>query len=547
MAWAQPDFDDNHWSSSSVPGLWPKGGFPDNKQFGWYRLTLKFDMPADGGRQHLAKLGLGIGKVLSAYEVYAGGRLLGGVGKLPPLSEINYDREMVYQLPLSAIGEDGTLVIALRVWGGPDETLIYFNGGPYAGAYALGDYRALLSSTFDSQLPQLLVSVLFMGFGLYHLYLYRRNRQLDAFLWFGLMAINIGIYGLMLNQWKYAIDWPFLTFKKIEFGAIYVFPAICIQMFWTLLDLKINRWLRALQLLYVASAILVVGVPGHPILYQTLEYWQLSTLPLLIWAPWVALREARGGNREARILSLSLILFALTCVNDLLLSQGWVQTMRLVPYGFVAIILAMAVSLADRFTSMYSQLEQTVAQRTAELSNANRQLAEAVRRDPLTGLLNRRGFTGEAEAERERMLRTGRAFSVVLADVDNFKRVNDSSGHAHGDYVLQQLAIVLSDPVRSVDSVGRWGGEEFILLLPETELDGAGQMAEKLRKRVAEALFEFEGQCHSITMTFGIASQRQGESLDTCIARADSALYHGKKCGRNRVMLGSFGGLTLVN
>jgi diguanylate cyclase (GGDEF)-like protein len=99
---------------------------------------------------------------------------------------------------------------------------------------------------------------------------------------------------------------------------------------------------------------------------------------------------------------------------------------------------------------------------------------------------------------------------------------------------------MLRDRVRDVDRLGRWGGEEFILLLPETDANGAALLAEKLRDAIADNVLEYENRRLSLTMTFGVATFRKGETLEACIARADAALYEGKAAGRNRVMVGSY-------
>ncbi len=540
LAWADPAYDDSRWQRRNVPAYWPRGGYPEHGQRGWYRLTIKLD------RTSPEHLGVQIGKVLSAYELYAGGQLLGGVGKLPPLSEVNYDRQRVYALPLSAIAADGTVVLAMRVWGGEDDAVAAWGAGPFGGVYRVGDYRQLLQSAMIGATPGLLISALFIAFGLYHLYLYRRNRQLGTFLWYSLLALSIGVYALMLNQWKYVLDWPFFVYKKIEFTTLYAMPAISIQMIWSLLGLRIGRGLRLYQACYVLLAVLVAVLPGEAAHYRTLSWWQLSTLPLLVLVPWVVIREARAGNGEAKTLSVGVFIFVVTCVNDLLIDLAHVQTARLVPYGFLAIMLSMAVSLANLFTTMLNRLEQEVAQRTEELSSLNVKLAEVARVDPLTGLLNRRGFIEEVEAEIKRAQRTGRDFSLVMADIDDFKLFNDRHGHICGDFVLCRVAATLSERLRDVDCVARWGGEEFIILLPETDLDGATQLAEQLRQNVARKSIEFEGQRLSITMTFGITNYHRGESLDRNIARADSALYRGKESGRNCVVAQRHDGLTVV-
>ena len=546
-AWADPDFDDSAWRSQMLPQRWPERGYPETNQFAWYRLSVRIHdyhaEPEAFGQQ----LGLRIGKVMNAYEVYAGGRLLGGVGRLPPLAEINYDRQRVYTLPNTAISEDGTLTLALRVWGGEEYNVMNWGGGPYDGKFALGAYSSLLLDGIIGQIPGLMFCVLFLGFGIYNLYLFYRNRQLNGYLWFGLLAINIGIYGLMLNQWKFWFDWSFLALKKIEFGAIYIFPALAIQSVWTLLDQHISLPLRFYQLTFVASSILVVAIPGHAIHVQSLGYWQLWMMPTLVLASVLLFQKLREGNSEARTLFIGAAIFMATCVNDLMIDFVQADTSRLMPFGFVAIMIAMSISLANKFTDSLSRLEEEVAERTADLTAANERLAVAAKIDPLTGLYNRRGFAEEAETEIKRVFRSGRPFSIVIGDVDNFKDFNDQYGHACGDHVLNRVSDLLRERTRDVDRIARWGGEEFILLLPETEAAGAGALAAKLRETIADNLFEFEDRRLRITMTFGVAEHRKGESLEACIARADAALYHGKEHGRNKVMVGSYKGLTLVS
>jgi diguanylate cyclase (GGDEF)-like protein len=546
IAWALPEHDDSKWQRMAVPSFWPEGGYPETGQMAWYRLTLQFDPHNLHQQADLSRLGIGIGRILSAYELYAGGRLLGGVGKLPPMNEVNYDRSQVFEIPRAAIGADGKLVLALRVWGGQNLLVNSFGAGIAHGEIRLSEYAMLLQYGVAKEMPALLVSVLFLSFGIYHIYLYRRNPQLQSYLWFGLMAINIGIYTMMLSQWRYQLGWSFVTYEKIEFGAIYLFPAIAMQTIWHLLELPVGRLMRTYQAGFVAAAVMIVAVPGMDIHYYSLKPWQLYVLPIVAYAPWIVIREARAGSAEAKTAMVGVCIFVATGINDLALDLAQLNNSRLLPYGFVAIMLSMAVSLANRFTSVLTHLEDQVAERTLDLSQANARLAAAARQDPLTGVFNRRGFTEQAELEMKRASRNSSEFTVMLADIDNFKQFNDSYGHACGDHVLRRVSQMLSSHMRDVDRVARWGGEEFIFLLPETDADGAAVLAEKLREDIAGNLFEFAGERMSVTVTFGVAVHRKGENLDSTIARADTALYHGKQRGRNRVMIGSYKGLTLI-
>jgi len=547
LAWAAPAFDDSSWASADMPGRWPKGGYPDSDQFAWYRLTLQL-VEADGARfQKDFQLAVQTGKVMSAFELYADGNMVGGVGKLPPLSEVSYDQVKVFSIPHEAISEDGTLSLALRVWGGPDVLPSAWGAGPYDAPFILGNYSELLISGIGGQIPGLLACVVFIGFGLYHIYLYRRNRQLDTFLWFGLLAINISVYGLMLNQLKYEADLSFVTLKKIEFGALYLFPALVIQLIWRMMEAPLTPLLRAYQACFFVFASLVVIVPGLHVNIVTLAYFQLLCAPLMFLAPLLMIRKVMQGHAEARTLFIGAAVFFATCVNDLMIDVVQLETVRLMPYGFIAILVAMAVSLANRFTTHVTLLEDEVAERTRELNAINDRLAEAAREDPLTGLLNRRGFIDEAEVEIQRVFRGGKPFSVVLADIDHFKKFNDEHGHACGDYVLTRVAAILEERIRDVDRIARWGGEEFILLLPETDAEGATTAAQKLCEAVGDNVFDYQGRRLRLTLTLGVSSYRKGHTLDACIAGADAALYRGKNEGRNRVSLGDAAGLSLVN
>ena len=163
------------------------------------------------------------------------------------------------------------------------------------------------------------------------------------------------------------------------------------------------------------------------------------------------------------------------------------------------------------------------------------QLTDAARTDPLTGLLNRRGFHRLMEVELERSKRTNRAFSLLVGDCDFFKLVNDRFGHQVGDRTLQRVAALLQASKRRIDAVARIGGEEFALILPETDQHEAYMLSERLRSRFAE---EFASDAVPLTMSFGVAAfPAHGESLDRLLRAADEALYAAKALGRDRTVL----------
>lgn len=164
-----------------------------------------------------------------------------------------------------------------------------------------------------------------------------------------------------------------------------------------------------------------------------------------------------------------------------------------------------------------------------EMEDEIRRLTEI---DSLTQLYNRLKLDAALKMEIERYGRSGSPFSVILLDIDDFKKVNDVYGHLTGDAVLVELAEILKSTIRKIDTVGRWGGEEFMIILPESDLDGGLALAEKLRERIHEHKFPGFG---CLTASFGVAVSEKGGDQQQLVARADKAMYQAKKSGKNRV------------
>jgi len=186
-------------------------------------------------------------------------------------------------------------------------------------------------------------------------------------------------------------------------------------------------------------------------------------------------------------------------------------------------------------------LASFAATTTAALHNAllHAEVQKIAITDPLTGLHNRRGLEELGRHEVDRFLRFGHPLSVAMLDIDHFKRVNDSYGHGVGDQVLKGLAERCRSIIRQVDIFGRYGGEEFVILLPETDLFQAVNIAERLRRSVAETPFITDQGAISITISLGVTrASKNFHELDALIEQVDAALYDAKIKGRNRVEIG---------
>jgi diguanylate cyclase (GGDEF)-like protein len=173
---------------------------------------------------------------------------------------------------------------------------------------------------------------------------------------------------------------------------------------------------------------------------------------------------------------------------------------------------------------------------SAEEARAHAELAqERAVTDALTGLLNRYGLQRTLAREHAEARRYNRPLACLMIDLDNFKKINDTHGHSAGDTALQQVSTILTEAVRRSDMVFRYGGEEFLALLPETDLEGAAALAEKIRGSASTRLFGDGEHVFTLTLSVGAANLCGSESGNDMIVRADLALYHAKELGRNRV------------
>jgi diguanylate cyclase (GGDEF)-like protein len=260
-----------------------------------------------------------------------------------------------------------------------------------------------------------------------------------------------------------------------------------------------------------AAGIVVLGAP-------LIGFILLDRLPVLFgmaiafgYLAWVSYQSAAGHLPYAPLM---------VPPQDAASRLFWLNSVYIMALPHILIILP----LADRVLTWWREREATI-----------RVLS---RTDMLTGIHNRRSIIELLDKEVARSRRHGPPLSVVILDLDHFKKINDTWGHPTGDRVLQEAAKVLAGTIRQCDAIGRYGGEEFLLLLPDTTLDGAAVLVERCRAALARvAVTADSGETFSISGSFGLAgSERLAEFGTTSLIRdADAALYRAKEKGRNRV------------
>lgn len=199
------------------------------------------------------------------------------------------------------------------------------------------------------------------------------------------------------------------------------------------------------------------------------------------------------------------------------------------------VIQASAMRSHEELLASKKQADEAEA-RIRELEQELEQVSELVREDQLTGALNRRGLDETIERELKRSDRSKAPVSVALLDIDNFKQLNDALGHQAGDRALTHLTKVIKETLRPADTVGRYGGEEFLIVLPDTDLNAGMEAIRRLQRDLTKKFFLHNNERILVTFSAGVALRTEGEDADDLIARADKAMYQAKQTGKNRVV-----------
>tara|TARA_R110001599_G_scaffold353462_1_gene592920 strand:- start:18381 stop:21359 length:2979 start_codon:yes stop_codon:yes gene_type:complete len=372
--WAAPGLNDGDWEAVDLLAVTP-GTVEGAAGMSWRRLTIQLDLNSASVLRNVGALAVSIGSITSAYELYAGGQKLGGVGALPPDSQSIFDKFQVYPIPVTAIGEDGKLVLALRVWRAPGGA----ENNPNRGPFLLGNIGDLRSSAvYQSMVPNAILGCLYLAIGLYHLLIARRNPSMREFFWFGWFAIALAAYSFETSQIKFALDIPYLLHKKIEYVSLYLAPFLLTETLVRVVGIRLHPAARVFQYLFLVYAVIVAIVPNLQIHYLTLPSFQLLAaawaLGMAVVMGWLGWR----GNRRARAIFAILLLFAIAGFNYATSNDSVLGTTYLLHFLFALIILFMAVLMANNYTATLAKLEKSVEEHTADLRETNRELEAAL-------------------------------------------------------------------------------------------------------------------------------------------------------------------------
>jgi diguanylate cyclase (GGDEF)-like protein len=512
-AWASPALADGGWRTLPVPDAW-EHHLGDYDGFGWYRRELRLS-PALAGRP----VGIRFGTVGDAYEVYWNGVLVGASGTLPPRF-VQGVPPRVHFVPDSALARaaDGRHLVAVRV----------YNGYAYGGLMTpvlVGSFETLAARRSPRPVVVGGLVSFFLAIGIYHLAFWLRRRAARENLWFALVCGCVSIYGATFAGAVQQAVMPTINPYRLGLLALMAGAPAYVALVNRLFGLRTGRRTRLVNLAFAAAfgaaAVLPLGLLAR--LNEWIDGALVLGLLFVVARAWRAARGAAATPPHARTLLAGTAAFSLAFGYDLLSEWvAFIPVAQVVPgvpslfwIGFLVFVVAVGIATAGQWA---------LTEVTALV-------------DPLTELSRRHVLEDALRREAGRLRRTGGSLALVMIDLDHFKRINDTHGHPVGDRVLGRVGRLLRSSTRNLDLPARFGGEEFAVLLYDTDLAGALRFCERFRANLAELAVPVPGaSAVQVTASVGVAVGSELVDAEALVEAADRALYRAKGEGRDRLV-----------
>lgn len=564
-AWASPSFDSSHWEQIRGDQSWGRQGHAHMTGFAWYRCSLTL-LPAPGVAPEFALLAP---EIRDSYEIYWNGALVGRDGKLPP-RPVWYISDPPHSF---ALGRAQHGILAIRVWkapllsddsgerGGFEAAPLIGTPDAIATAMAAYDFQWLRARQLHFAANLLCAAIAFLS-----LLLWLRSPGQWVLFWTAGFAIVQPATLLLMNAhigWRYSMAMASLQFLD---GVRDV--SLWFLLLW-LLSLRAKRGIYRLTCIlayiYIAGEVLdgvLVALSWNPRWTGTAQLFDtVLTILLLLFEAFPLILVCYALFQYKRFDSARWFVAILAFLDEMLIFfgdtvkqgrqfTGWAIADKIdsplffLDHNGISVgtlsgsLLLIAIVYAVYASVREDQRRQDALQREKmELQHESDRMRHHAEHDGLTGLWNHRVIVELLRTEMIRAQRDETPLCVILADIDHFKKMNDTFGHLSGDLVLKEVATVLARTLRPYDYVGRYGGEEFLMILPNCGMETALNRGEQLRAAVQSARIMDGETLLQVTASFGVASAFSPDcETETIIRAVDAALYRAKSCGRNCVI-----------
>jgi diguanylate cyclase (GGDEF)-like protein len=448
---------------------------------------------------------------------------VGGRGSLPPRF-VEAVPPGIFLVPDSALlrSDGGGHVVAVRV----------YNDYAYGGLMShvrVGAYEVLAGESSPRAVIIGGLVSFFLAIGIYHFAFWLRRRTAREDLLFALVCVSVSVYGATYAAAVQEAVMPYTNPYRLGLVVLLAGAPAFVALVNRLFGVRNGVRTRAVSLLFAIAAGTAISLPLRLLaeFNQWIDYLLMVGLMVVVVRAW---RAVSSVPEHGRVLLVGTVAFSTAFTYDLLSEAGVVPVAELLPglpslfwFGFLVFVVCVGVATAG--------------------DRALTEVAALV--DPLTELSRRHVLDDAMRREAERLRRSGGSLALVMIDLDHFKEVNDVHGHRVGDRVLARVGRLIRSSARNLDLTARFGGEEFAVLLYDTELEGAVSFAERFRRNLAEIEVEVEGgEPVRVTASVGVAVAADLVDPDALMDAADDALYRAKVAGRNRVVSTALEGST---
>lgn len=512
--------------------------------FGYATYHLKIEMDSE-----YTELALKVSEALTAYNVYWNGELLGGSGKVGTSTDTHVGNLSSKIYVLDDIQKSNDLVIHISNY---DQ-----NVAGLFGEVLFGDSSVIKNLRTENLLLETFYfgALIVMAFYHFILYVVRKDDFISLSLSIFMLIMSVRITIMGERTINYIL--PFLTFvpkMKLEFLTFYVAALMFVnfihQLYYKHFNEKIWSFIKLSTLACVVAVIILpTNIGSH-----TLQFYQTMVILVSIYIFYIILRAMREEIDGAGVILFGSTVLFIATANDILFARRVIDSHQYTSLGLLIFIFCLAIVISIQNANAHAksielayknklinmelfklneELETKVSQRTEELQVKNEQLEILSRTDGLTGLYNHTAIFQVANNSFD--IHGENQLSIAMIDIDHFKQVNDTYGHQIGDQALSEVAKKIKSHLRPSDSVGRYGGEEFLVILGGVDYELAYKIIERVRKSIADT--KFTDKQISITISAGVVSKQKGKPLNSLINEADELLYKSKNNGRNKVSI----------
>ena len=536
--------------SINVPGYWKLEQFDTQASsthgYGTYHLQVTIGKTAE-------PLAISLPTIGTAYRLYVDNELQVSVGEV---GSSQAQTTAAYQPQILLLTTNKAVInLTFHV-----ANYDYSKGGIWY-SLKMGNAQALFQEQKISSMHSMFLGGFLLAVALYNLILFMHRKSDTLPLVFALLCVTIGLREFFVENYTILNYLPNLTLVqliKIEYLTFFLAAPLIMHFNYLIFPAYFNK--RVLHASYATGLLLslMLVIQKLESTSSVLIIMQLLSPLYIAYILLITAKACYAQQKGARVLLAGSFIFAFCVINDILYTYEVAQTGFFSSLGLTIYVLSQSYMVGIKFNQgfvlsnhlskqlkrrnlalqkMTLYLETRVIERTNALTQANTHLQHMAHTDALTQVPNRHGIYPVIEQEEARFKRSGTPYSLATLDLDHFKTINDQFGHDAGDLVLKRCALVIKKQIRDQDKLARWGGEEFVVLLPETGLHGATILAEKIRHSIAQAAIEINGTLIPITTTIGVVEAQPDESFDELFKRSDIALFKGKEQGRNQVVV----------